>query len=65
MEIIFLQKGEQLKNEPNMVVCVEGEYAPEDLVLVGEIDNPIYAADFSLYQYPANYIKYGTNEINI
>lgn len=60
MEIIFLEKGERLHNEPNMVVCVSGEYDEYELVLVGELNNPKYPPDFPLYQYPAIYIKYGT-----
>jgi hypothetical protein len=61
MEKIYLEKGEHLHNEPNRVVCVTGEYEPEELVLVGELNNPIYPPDFPLYQYPASYIKYGKN----
>jgi len=59
MEPIYLEKGERLYNEPNKVVCVTGEYQPEEFVLVGELNNPIYPPDFPLYQYPAYYVKYG------
>lgn len=59
METIHLEKGETLINESNRVVCVSGDYLPEDLVLVGELNNPIYSSDFPLYQYQAYYIKYG------
>jgi hypothetical protein len=59
MEKIYLEKGEILFSEPNKLVCVSGEYDPDELVLVGESDNPLYASDFPLYQYSAEYIKYG------
>lgn len=59
MEKIYLEKGEHLYNEPNRVVCVTGEYTPDELVLVGELNNLIYPPDFPLYQYPASYIKTG------
>jgi hypothetical protein len=61
MEPIYLEKGETLHNEPGKVVCETGEFQPDDLVLVGELNNPIYPPDFPLYQYPAYYIKYGTS----
>ena len=61
MEPIYLEKGEILRNEPGKVVCETGEFQPDDLVLVGELNNPIYPPDFPLYQYPAYYIKYGTS----
>jgi hypothetical protein len=59
MEKIYLEKGETLHNEPNRVVCKSGEYEIEELVEVGELNNPIYPPDFPLYQYPAIYIKIG------
>jgi hypothetical protein len=59
MEIIHLEKGELLINESNRVICITGDYLPEEMVLVGEINNPIYSPDFPLYQYQAHYIKYG------
>jgi len=59
MEKIFLEKGQTLYNEPNRVVCLTGDYDPDELVLVGELNNPKYPPDFPLYQYPAYYIKYG------
>lgn len=59
MEKIYLEKGEKLYNEANRVVCETGEYEPEELVLVGELNNSLYPPDFPLYQYPAYYIKYG------
>lgn len=64
MDPIYLEKGETLHNEPNKVVCETGEYQPEDLVLVGELNNPIYPPDFPLYMYPAVYIKYGTYDVS-
>jgi hypothetical protein len=57
--IIFLEKGEILHNEPDRVVCVNGDYEQDEMVLVGELNNPKYEPDFPLYQYPAIYIKYG------
>ncbi len=57
--MIYLEKGELLHNEKNMVVCESGEYEDDQLVLVGELDNPEYSSDFPLYQYPAYYIKHG------
>lgn len=60
MEKIYLEKGEILHNEPKRVVCVTGDYDYDEMVLVGELGNPIYPPDFPLYQYPAYYIKYGT-----
>ena len=63
MEKIYLEQGEQLHNEPNRVVCKTGEYEPEELVEVGELNNPIYPPNFPLYQYPAYYIKYGTSTV--
>ncbi len=60
METIILEKGETLYREPNRVVCESGEYEPTDLVLVGELDNPLYTPDFPLYQYQAHYVKFGT-----
>ena len=62
MENIYLEKGERLLRESNRVVCESGEYEPDEMVLVGELDNPVYPADFPLYQYPAKYIKFGTFE---
>lgn len=59
MEKIHLEKGESLINESNRVVCMTGDYLPEEMVLVGENNNPIYDPDFPLYQYPSYYIKYG------
>jgi len=59
MEKIYLEKGEQLHNEPNRIVCITGEYEPDELVLVCELNNPKYPQDLPLYQYSANYIKYG------
>ena len=59
MEKIYLEQGEILHNEPNRIVCETGEYELEELVLVGELNNPIYPSNFPLYQYPAYYIKYG------
>jgi hypothetical protein len=64
METIFLEKGEILHNEPNRVVCVTGEYQQDELVLVGELNNPNFPPDFPLYQYPAIYIKYGKYTID-
>jgi hypothetical protein len=63
MEKIYLEKGDHLCNEANRVVCISGEYEPEELVLVGELNNPTYPPDFPLYQYPAIYIKHGTTTI--
>jgi hypothetical protein len=60
MEPIHLEKGETLFSEPEKVVCETGDFHPNDLVLVGELNNPIYPPDFPLYKYPAEYIKYGT-----
>ena len=60
MEKIYLEKGERLLREPNRLVCETGEYEPEQLVLVGELDNPLYSPDFPLYQYQAHYVKFGT-----
>jgi len=51
METIHLEKGEVLHNEYNCVVCETGDYEPFDMVLVGELNNPIYPPDFPLYQY--------------
>ena len=59
MEKIYLEKGEPLHNEPNMVVCVTGEYDSDELVLVGELNNPMYPPDFPLYQFQAYFIKNG------
>lgn len=59
METIYLEQGEVLHNEYNCVVCVTGDYLPDDMVLVGELNNPNYPPDFPLYQYPAIYIKIG------
>jgi hypothetical protein len=59
METIYLEQGETLFSEVNRVVCVSGNYSPTEMVLVGELNNPIYSSDFPLYQYPAYYIKYG------
>lgn len=56
---IFLEKGEVLCNEIKRVVCETGVYEPTEMVLVGDVGNPIYPPDFPLYQYPAYYIKYG------
>ena len=64
MEPIYLEQGETLHNEPNKVVCETGEYQPEELVLVGESNNPIYPPTFPLYMYPAVYIKYGTYDVS-
>ena len=63
METIHLEKGEVLHNEYNCVVCETGDYEPFDMVLVGELNNPIYPPDLPLYQYPAVYVKYGTYDI--
>ena len=63
MELIYLEKGQQLITDSDKVVCVTGEYTADQLVLVGELNNPIYPPDFPLYQYPAYYIKYGTDHI--
>lgn len=60
MDKIYLEKGEKLFLEQNRVVCQTGEYDPDELVLVGELNNPKYEPDFPLYQYPAQYIKFGT-----
>jgi len=60
MDTIYLEIGETLHTEPEKVVCETGEFQPNDLVLVGELNNPIYPPDFPLYKYPAEYIKYGT-----
>lgn len=60
---IYLEKGEKLFFEQTRVVCQSGEYDPDELVLVAELNNPIYPSDFALYQYPAVYIKFGTYEI--
>jgi len=57
--IIHLEKGETLFIEKNMVVCETGDYEEQEMVLVGELGNPIYSPDFPLYQYPAIYVKYG------
>lgn len=59
MDKIHLEKGEVLHNEYNCVVCETGDYDPYEMVLVGELYNPIYPPDFPLYQYPAIYVKYG------
>jgi hypothetical protein len=59
MEKIYLEQGERLYTEPTRVVCITGEYEPEELVEVGESNNPIYPPTFPLYQYPAYFIKYG------
>jgi len=64
MDPIYLEKGEKLYKEPNKVVCETGEYQPEELVSVGELNNPIYPPDFPLYMYPAVYIKYGTYDVS-
>lgn len=63
MEPIYLEIGETLFSEPNKVVCETGEFLPNDLVLVGELNNPIYPPDFPLYRYSAEYIKYGTDSL--
>ena len=57
--VIHLEKGETLFIEKNMVVCETGDYEEQEMVLVGELGNPIYSPDFPLYQYPAIYVKYG------
>ncbi len=57
--IIHLEKGETLFIEKNMVVCETGDYEEQEMVLVGELGNPIYSPDFPLYQYPSIYVKYG------
>lgn len=62
---IYLEKGEILHNERNMIVCETGEYEELELVKVGEINNPNYSPDFPLYQYPAIYIKYGSYGENL
>ena len=64
MEPIYLEKGETLFSEPEKVVCETGYFQSNDLVLVGELNNPIYPPDFPLYKYPAGYIKYGTYNVS-
>jgi hypothetical protein len=58
--LIHLEKGELLFIEKDRVVCQTGDYEEQEMVLVGDTNNPIYPPDFPLYEYPAIYVKYGT-----
>lgn len=53
-EQIILNTGDKLLNEEWLIVFTGGSFHPSDLVLVKEETD-----DFPLYQYQANYIKYG------
>jgi hypothetical protein len=57
MEKIILKKGQELKNEKNLVVHSDGEYESDELVLVCDKKN----TDLPLYQYTSFYIEYGVN----
>jgi hypothetical protein len=57
--IIHLEKGELLFIEKDKVVCETGDYESQEMVPVGDTDNPMYPPNFPLYQYPAIYVKYG------